>query len=923
MRYKEFDKSAWRESSLLLFVLLVVGLLFAPMAGRSQQLQGTGPVRTAFDCLNTIVPGTSVTNTRPIIQKAIENGQTDHGAGDEYLIFMEQNRRRGYYEAVGNFTAKGPVQMGYCGEGVIGNYYGYTNAKVTLRQAGSGGVIGSAGGWGASAFGIANGALSQNWGEMQANSWTFAGSPWTAEIGETAEFTATGDVFGIVGAYSNTSSGIVWVSVDNDFTLANGPEIQTATQGDVDNGKFASTFVDSYGNTQTTVGSKYYDFRRQYTYYAQDIGIYEDLTYANASHTIRLVNSGKNNQKDTSAFHVQFSGFFVSSPSDTAISGNVTNGASQYPTASNSSGRYIFRWREINGPQNGVVHVNTKPVVGAAFNVLDGVHEFKSSTGSNYNFNRRSHSDITGDTTNGPQEAAHVPYYLGYGGLLNSAGNAAAQANLTLRTGDGAGFANNDWVWIQSKVPQLRQISSIATDVLTLTSNLTYRVSGYERVIRCEATVSTVTASTSATLSTSSVNIARGDAIAFVIDGVTPVTAIVKSISGTTLTLDHAVTVSNGAGVIRLWEAANPNGIMVDNQPLYMVPGAIWAVTDKCEIRRTLPSASGDDRTTTSATATNGSTSLTVTSSTNFFVGDRCIIDSNGTQVRKVTAIPDGTHLTLDTGVSGYIHSGVRVTPVGSVRREVVTYMCGTPWQVKVQFEETDWRCGDFLRAVYPCMIDSGALYQPLAPPTFTITGATTASPIVCTAANHGLMTGDLVIITGSSGLTGLNGSFVVTRLSSNTFSLNGSTGTGTWSSGGTVAKTYINEFQFFDSVVAGGPTIAPTVYQGLVPPTPWNTGSTVIYNVVGATWAAKYSTSSNLVYACKLDDEDLMNLTLMGASSLNVLNNAGSTKIYWQAGSGSVPEANRAVNSQFVYRAAYRRTFRRDPRFRAVLGVK
>ena len=61
---------------------------------------------------------------------------------------------------------------------------------------------------------------------------------------------------------------------------------------------------------------------------------------------------------------------------------------------------------------------------------------------------------------------------------------------------------------------------------------------------------------------------------------------------------------------------------------------------------------------------------------------------------------------------------------------------------------------------------------------TVTITGATNATPIVVTAAAHGLVTGDNISISGITGNTNANGCFKITRLSADTFSLqNYSTG--------------------------------------------------------------------------------------------------------------------------------------------------
>lgn len=70
------------------------------------------------------------------------------------------------------------------------------------------------------------------------------------------------------------------------------------------------------------------------------------------------------------------------------------------------------------------------------------------------------------------------------------------------------------------------------------------------------------------------------------------------------------------------------------------------------------------------------------------------------------------------------------------------------------------------------------------------ITGASNASPIVVTAANHGYSSGESVVISGVGGNTAANGTWIVTVLSASTFSLNGSSGNGAYTSGGTAALT-------------------------------------------------------------------------------------------------------------------------------------
>ena len=67
-----------------------------------------------------------------------------------------------------------------------------------------------------------------------------------------------------------------------------------------------------------------------------------------------------------------------------------------------------------------------------------------------------------------------------------------------------------------------------------------------------------------------------------------------------------------------------------------------------------------------------------------------------------------------------------------------------------------------------------------------TITGATNASPIVITSTGHGLSNGTRVTVASVGGNTAANGTFTVANVTSNTFELSGSTGNGSYTSGGT-----------------------------------------------------------------------------------------------------------------------------------------
>ncbi len=88
-------------------------------------------------------------------------------------------------------------------------------------------------------------------------------------------------------------------------------------------------------------------------------------------------------------------------------------------------------------------------------------------------------------------------------------------------------------------------------------------------------------------------------------------------------------------------------------------------------------------------------------------------------------------------------------------------------------------------------LITAGVLYhaEPL-PDTgaaLTITGATNATPIVITtSASHGLATNMFVRNAAVGGNTAANGEFQITVLSGTTYSLNGTVGSGAYTSGGT-----------------------------------------------------------------------------------------------------------------------------------------
>ena len=74
-------------------------------------------------------------------------------------------------------------------------------------------------------------------------------------------------------------------------------------------------------------------------------------------------------------------------------------------------------------------------------------------------------------------------------------------------------------------------------------------------------------------------------------------------------------------------------------------------------------------------------------------------------------------------------------------------------------------------------------------PATGAVEGSTNAGPIVITATGHGLRTGAVVTVYDVQGNTAANGTFTVTVIDADNFSLNGTIGNGAYTSGGTWAE--------------------------------------------------------------------------------------------------------------------------------------
>ena len=98
---------------------------------------------------------------------------------------------------------------------------------------------------------------------------------------------------------------------------------------------------------------------------------------------------------------------------------------------------------------------------------------------------------------------------------------------------------------------------------------------------------------------------------------------------------------------------------------------------------------------------------------------------------------------------------------------------------------------------------------------TGSITNATNASPIVVTSAAHGLTVGTKVTITGVGGNTAANGTFTLSAVTTDTFTLSGSTGNGAYTSGGTWNVTGL--YLISHSITSGNGYEAGTTYAILV----------------------------------------------------------------------------------------------------------
>lgn len=94
-----------------------------------------------------------------------------------------------------------------------------------------------------------------------------------------------------------------------------------------------------------------------------------------------------------------------------------------------------------------------------------------------------------------------------------------------------------------------------------------------------------------------------------------------------------------------------------------------------------------------------------------------------------------------------------------------------------------------------------------------SITGAVNngSGLIRITSASHGLLTGDRITITGVGGVSNANGTFLITKITDDTFDLQGSTFAGTYTSGGTWNTT--GRYKWTVAATAGNGYAAGSTY--------------------------------------------------------------------------------------------------------------
>lgn len=157
------------------------------------------------------------------------------------------------------------------------------------------------------------------------------------------------------------------------------------------------------------------------------------------------------------------------------------------------------------------------------------------------------------------------------------------------------------------------------------------------------------------------------------------------------------------------------------------------------------------------------------------------------------------------TGALGALD--VLADEVYNVQRILQTYAGGTMAILNTSVTTYGPYAADGYHVAQPAALGSPTYHNTAElsiPPSTTVgsvTDATNASPINIELAAHGLTTGDIVWVASVGGNTAANGAWEVTVVDADNFTLDGSTGNGSYTSGGTV---YLPTTAAFTADIAG-----------------------------------------------------------------------------------------------------------------------
>ncbi len=158
----------------------------------------------------------------------------------------------------------------------------------------------------------------------------------------------------------------------------------------------------------------------------------------------------------------------------------------------------------------------------------------------------------------------------------------------------------------------------------------------------------------------------------------------------------------------------------------------------------------------------------------------------------------------------------------------------------------------------------------------FALTDATNAGPIVVTSVAHGLSDGDFVFVDGVVGNIAANGFWTVANKNDDDFELEGSVGSGAYSSGGTVDPAFKDNFR--DRDIVTNPVLANDSFQ------PWPTvGVPVSGTTTSVAGTTVKDSGSNFVVTwapgtvIHLDGVPFVIYRVISTSLLELVGNAGT----------------------------------------------